>query len=104
MPAASHDSRDLATLLRAAAALSSIRGLAQFDAAVAGLVMDAVRGQPRGAVGRTGRASVGLRSAWSAPGAAVEPLPVDATLLERAARERAALVVEIDAGMRWRRP
>ena len=54
VPAASHDSRDLATLLRAAAALSSIRGLAQFDSAVAGLLLEAVSGQQGCAVGRAG--------------------------------------------------
>ena len=95
VPAASRDSRDLATLLRAAAALSSIRGLAQFDAAIAGLVMDAV---PACRVALSGAPGEGpaVRSAWSAPGVAVDPLQVDAALLERAARERTALVVEID--------
>jgi two-component system, NtrC family, response regulator HydG len=95
VPAAARDSRDLATLLRAAAALSSIRGLAQFDAAIAGLVMDAVPACRVALSGAPGEPPV-VRSAWSAPGATVEPLPVDVALLERAARERAALVVEID--------
>jgi Nif-specific regulatory protein len=94
--AAPRDSRDLAALLRAAAALSSIRGLAQFDAAIAGLVLDAVPGCRVALSGAPGTAST-LRSAWSARGVTVEPLPVDATLLERAARERTALVVEIDS-------
>ncbi len=95
VPAASRDSRDLATLLRAAAALSSIRGLAQFDAAIAGLIMDAV---PACRVALSGAPDDGsaIRSAWSASGVIVEPLQIDATLLERAARERTALVVQID--------
>jgi Nif-specific regulatory protein len=96
VPAASRDSRDLATLLRAAAALSSIRGLAQFDAAIAGLVMDAVPAC-RVALSDVPGSGPAVRSAWSAPGVAVDPLQVDGALLERAARERTALVVAIDS-------
>ncbi len=96
VPAASRDSRDLATLLRAAAALSSIRGLAQFDAAIAGLVMDAVPAC-RVALSDAPGNGPAVRSAWSAPGVAVDPLQVDGALLERAARERTALVVAIDS-------
>jgi Nif-specific regulatory protein len=95
VPAAAHDSRDLATLLRTAAALSSIRGLAQFDAAIAGLVLDAVPASRVALAGTPGDPST-VRSAWTAPGATVEPLEVDATVLERVARERTAFVVDID--------
>ncbi len=94
-PATTRDARDLATLLRTAAALSSIRGLAAFDAAIAGLVLDAAPVSRVALWGGQGGPHA-VRSAWSAPGVAVEPLSVDAALLERAARERTALVIEVD--------
>jgi transcriptional regulator with GAF, ATPase, and Fis domain len=93
VPPAARDGRDLATLLRAAAALSSIRGLAAFDAAIAGLVLDAVPACRVALWGAPGGPPA-VRSAWSAPGVPVEPLPVDAALVERAERERTALVIE----------
>ena len=95
VPAAARDSRDLATLLRAAAALSSIRGLAQFDAAIAGLVLDAVPGSRVALSGALDEPSP-VRSAWSVRGVAAEPLQVDAALLGRVARERTAYVVAIE--------
>jgi two-component system, NtrC family, response regulator HydG len=95
VPAASHDSRDLATLLRAAAALSSIRGLAHFDSAVAGLLLEAVSGS-RAALSGAGDDPSALRTGWSVPGIAAEPIDVDARLLERVSRERAALGAESD--------
>jgi Nif-specific regulatory protein len=94
VPAAPHDSRDLATLLRAAAALSSIRGLAQFDAAIAGLILDAVPGCRVALADAPGDEPSAVRSAWSGRGVAAEPLQVDAELLARAVRDRAAYVVE----------
>ena len=95
VPAATRDGRDLATLLRAAAALSSIRGLAAFDAAIAGLVLDAVPACRVALWGANGGPPA-VRSAWSAPGVAVEPLSIDTAFLERAARERMALVIEVE--------
>jgi Nif-specific regulatory protein len=94
-PATTRDGRDLATLLRATAALSSIRGLAAFDAAIAGLVLDAAP-VCRVALWGAHGGPPAVRSAWSAPGVAVEPLSVDGVLLERAARERTAIVIEVD--------
>ena len=92
--AGSRDSRDLATLLRAAAALSSIRGLAHFDAAVAGLVLDAAPGNRIALSGVDGDPAA-LRSGWSVHDAAGEPVEVDAALVETACRERAAIVADI---------
>jgi transcriptional regulator with GAF, ATPase, and Fis domain len=98
VPAGARDGRDLAALLRAAAALSSIRGLAAFDAAIAGLVLDAIPAS-RVALWSSGGAPA-VRSGWSAPGLAADvarvPLSVDVVLLERAARERTALVIEVE--------
>jgi len=94
VPAASRDSRDLVTLVRAAAALSSIRGLAQFDAAIAGLLLDAVPGC-RVALSAPVGDGAAVRSAWMARGQMVEPLSVDPDLLDRAARDRTAYVVDV---------
>ena len=80
VPASPRDSRDLRTLLRTAAALSSIRGLAQFDAALAGLMLDAVPGCRVALAVATGGEPLAVRSAWSARGVTVEPLRIDAEL------------------------
>jgi Nif-specific regulatory protein len=96
MPAGSHDSRDLATLVRSAGALSSVRGLAHFDAAVAGLLLEAVPGSRLALMGAGGEAGA-VRSGWADRAAAAEPLPIDASLVERAVLERTAFVVEIDS-------
>ena len=93
VPASPRDSRDLRTLLRTAAALSSIRGLAQFDVALAGLMLDAVPGCRVALSVATGGEPLAVRSAWSARGVTVEPLLIDAEWLDRAARDRTAYVV-----------
>ena len=84
-PATTRDGRDLAALLRAAAALSSIRGLAAFDAAIAGLVLDAVPVCRVALWGGHGGAHA-VRSAWSAPGVGCRT----AVSRRRAARARRA--------------
>ena len=89
------EGRDLATLLRVGAALTSVQGLAAIDAALAGLVLDVVPAERVVfAGGDDGPSSV--RSAWTAEGACGDPMCVDAGLLERVSRERMALMVESD--------
>ncbi len=85
-------SHDFSALLRAAAALSSVRGLAQFDAAIASLMLDAI---PAVAVALHGDAGLPthFRSAWTLT-AKSDPVRIDPGLIDRAARERKAFVVE----------
>jgi GAF domain-containing protein len=92
---ASREGRDLATLLRVGAALSSIHGLAALDAALAGLLLDVV---PADRIVFTG-GDDGLspmRSAWSARGASTEAVCIDPALIRRVVTERVAINVEID--------
>ena len=87
-------SHDYSALLAAAAALSSVRGLAQFDTAIASLVLDAI---PASAVALHGDAGMPthFRSAWTLA-ARSDPVRIDNDLIERAARERKAFVVDSD--------
>ena len=87
-PVATHD---FSALLRAVAALSSVRGLAQFDAAIASLMLDAI---PAVAVALHGDAGLPthFRSAWTLT-ATSDPVRIDSDLIDRAARERKAFVV-----------
>ena len=80
------DSRDLATLLRAAAALSSIRGLAQFDAALAGLVLDAVPACRVALSGANGGSRRPFAPRGARRGVAVEPLSIDDRVFSSAPR------------------
>ena len=61
---ATRSTHDFSALLRAAAALNSVRGLAQFDAAIASLMLDAI---PAVAVALHGDAGTPahFRSAWT---------------------------------------
>ena len=61
----SRQEHELLTLLRAAAALSSIRGLAGLDAALAGLILDAIPVR-RVALADGDDRTATVRSAWSA--------------------------------------
>jgi transcriptional regulator with GAF, ATPase, and Fis domain len=87
-------SHDFSALLRAAAALSSVRGLAQFDAAIASLILDAI---PAGAVALHGDAGMPtlFRSAWTLSPKS-DPMRIDPDLIDRAARERKAFVIDSD--------
>jgi Nif-specific regulatory protein len=87
------EARELSTLLRVGAALSSIHGLAAIDAALAGLLLDVVPVQ-RVALAGIEEGATAVRSAWSVPGADEDSLEVDLGLLERVAKERTAVIVE----------
>jgi transcriptional regulator with GAF, ATPase, and Fis domain len=90
---ATREGRDLATLLRVGAALTSVQGLAALDAALAGLVLDVVPAERVVFAGGADAPSA-VRSAWTAQGACADPICVDAVLLERVSREGVALMVE----------
>jgi Nif-specific regulatory protein len=95
MPVAPREGRDLGVLLRAAGALSSVRGLAQLDPAIAGLVLEAVRGARVALMGASSDPT-SLRSGWIERGTHADPIQVDAALVEQAIRDRAAMIVELD--------
>jgi Nif-specific regulatory protein len=89
--ASTRDARDLLTLMRIGAVLSSVQGLAAIDAALAGFVLDVV---PAERVVLTGGHSdpAEIRSAWSPKGShGGDAVAVDPDLLERAARSQTAL-------------
>jgi Nif-specific regulatory protein len=92
---ASRDARDLAALLRVGAALSAVHGLATIDAAVAGLVLDVVPAERVVLTSNGGSGNDSAQSAWSATASAAVPVRVDAALLERAAKARAAVTAEV---------
>jgi two-component system, NtrC family, response regulator HydG len=88
------EGRDLLSLIRLGAALSSIRDLAGIDAALAGFVLDIV---PADRVvlagGDAGPADV--RSAWCSGGPPADAIAIDTDLLEGTVQERAALVFKL---------
>jgi DNA-binding NtrC family response regulator len=88
------DERDLATLMRVAAALTSVQDLAVIDAALAGLMLDLVPVQ-RVVFTDSGKGPSAVRSAWAA-GADAEAIRVDPGLLERVSRDRLAILVEFE--------
>ena len=95
---AARESRDLLTLMRVGAALSSVQGLAAIDAALAGFVLDVVPAE-RVVLAGGDSGPTEIRSAWGplgAQGATADAVYVDSRLLERAARDRVALVVRVD--------
>jgi Nif-specific regulatory protein len=87
------EGRDLATLLRVGAALSAIQGLAAIDAALAGLLLEAVPVQRVVIAGIDGAAPA-VQSAWSTH-ASPEPVAVDPSVLERVVKERVAMVIDL---------
>jgi transcriptional regulator with GAF, ATPase, and Fis domain len=89
----SRDQRDLATLLRVGAALSAIHGLAGVDAALAGLLLDAVPVERVVIVGEDGGAPA-VQSAWCTQ-ASSEPVALDPSMLERVVKERVAIVIDL---------
>ena len=88
----SRDARDLSTLMRVGAALSSVRGLAAIDAAVAGFVFDLIPAE-RVALVCDEEGGV-VESAWTAPGVPASAVVLDPAVLDRVAAERVAMVVE----------
>ncbi len=96
--ATSREARDLAALMRVDVVLSSIRGLAEIDAALAGLLLDAVPAERVAFTG--GAAGLGeVRSAWTAAAEAIEPIAMDANVIARSIQGRSALAGELDG--RW---
>jgi len=90
------EDQGLGPLFGAAVALSQIRGLASLDAAVAGLILDAVPVQRVAFAARLSQGdaeSATVRSAWSAGGDQQEAMSVDSNRLATAMRERAGVVV-----------
>jgi Nif-specific regulatory protein len=92
--AAGREGQDLATLLRVGAALSAIHGLATIDAALAGLVLEIVPAEH--VVFATGDGPTAIQSAWSAAGCGAGAVRIDPRMLDRAAKERVAVSLEID--------
>jgi len=92
---ATREEHELSMLTKAAAVLSSIRGLAGLDAAVAGLILDAIPVQ-RVAFADGDERSATVRSAWSAGAQSSTPMRVDTERVAFALRERAATVVEMN--------
>ena len=90
----SRDARDLASLMRVGAALSSVRGLAAIDAAIAGFVFDLIPAE-RVALTCDEEGAV-VQSAWTAPGVPAVPVVLDTAVMERVTNERLAMVVEKD--------
>jgi two-component system, NtrC family, response regulator HydG len=93
--AGTREEHELTMLLRAAAVLSSVRGLAGLDAAVAGLILDAIPVQ-RVAFADGDDHSATVRSAWTAGNAAMPAFTVDSGRLAQGMRDRAAIVVEMN--------
>ena len=87
------EARDLLTLMRIGAAMSSVQGLAAIDAALAAFVLDVVPADRVVLSGGEGGPSE-VRSAW-APTNATERVAtvVDPDLLERVASERLAMLM-----------
>jgi transcriptional regulator with GAF, ATPase, and Fis domain len=90
-----HSDRDLALLMRSGAALSSVRGLASVDAALAGFVFDILPAE-RVVFADPGDPAPLIRSAWTTSREARPPVPVDPELLKRVIHGRLALVVEFE--------
>ena len=91
--ASTREGRELGALIRVGAALSSIEGLATIDAALAGLLLDVLPVE-RVAFAGGDEAPAAPRSAWSARGGRRDCIAVDAAALERAVRERRAIVLD----------
>ena len=93
--AGTREEHELTMLLRAAAVLSSVRGLAGLDAAVAGLILDAIPVQ-RVAFADGDDHSATVRSAWTVGNAAMPAFTVDSGRSAQVMRDRAAIVVEMN--------
>jgi transcriptional regulator with GAF, ATPase, and Fis domain len=88
------EERDLGTLIRVAAALTSVQDLAVLDGALAGLLLDLVP-VSRLVFTDRGQGAAAVRSAWSA-GVCEDPIKVDRELLERVSRDGLAVLIELD--------
>ena len=84
---------DLARLTRAVGALTSVRGLAAIDSALAGFILSVVPAERVAFIDREGHALT-PRSAWSLTGRA--EVRVDPDIVTRACERRAAVIVEAE--------
>jgi two-component system response regulator HydG len=94
-PETSRDGRDLLALMRVGAALSSIQGLAAFDAALAGFLCDVIPAE-RVALAGGERGPSEVRTAWGPRNASTEAITVDTELLAAVARDRVAKLIQYD--------
>ncbi len=90
--ATNRNEHELSMLLRAAAALSSVRGLAELDAAVAGLLFDALPVRRVALAGGDDEA-VAIRSAWNVADELKPSITVDTTRLATAMHDRKAIIL-----------
>ena len=91
----SRGDHDLALLMRSGAALSSVRGLASVDAALAGFILDIVPAQ-RIVFAEPDDPAPVIRSAWTASRKVQPPVAVDPELLRHVIHDRRALVIEFE--------
>ena len=82
---------DLAKLTRAVGALTSVRGLAAIDSALAGFILGVVPAERVAFIDCDGSALT-VRSGWSSAGN--RPLEVDAGIVKQACEQRTASIVE----------
>ena len=82
---------DLAKLTRAVGALTSVRGLAAIDSALAGFILGVVPAERVAFVDHDGRA-LSVRSGWSSAGS--RAIEVDEEIVKHACRQRSASIVE----------
>jgi len=82
---------DLAKLTRAVGALTSVRGLAAIDSALAGFILGVVPAERVAFVDHDGRA-LSVRSGWSSAGS--KAIEVDEEIVKHACRQRSASIVE----------
>ena len=88
---------DLAKLTRAVGALTSVRGLAAIDSALAGFILGVVQAERVAFIDCHGTALT-TRSAWSSAGSTA--LEVDAEIVKRACERRTAVIVRAPGGRR----
>jgi Nif-specific regulatory protein len=90
--------RDLAWLTRAVGALTSVRGLAAIDSALAGFILGVLPAERVAFIDRDG-SSMTARSGWSsAQGGKGAELRVDAAIVKHACERRTASIVDVDGG------
>ena len=89
------EGRDLVTLMRVCAALSSVHGLAAIDAALAGFVLDVVPAE-RVVLAGGDRGPSEVRSAWSAATGSTAAVAIDSELLDRVAKDGTAMMIHVN--------
>jgi Nif-specific regulatory protein len=89
------EGRDLLTLMRVCAALSSIHGLAAIDAALAGFVLDVIPAE-RVVLAGGDRGASEVRSAWSSATGNTAAVEIDSELLNRVAKDGTAMMIHLN--------